>query len=55
MASYRIRLGHSIQAYSSAGLDVFGTKLNWQPHRMVSEILQENLGILVIKNRIHIE
>ena len=55
MASYRIRFGHSIQAYSSAGIDVLGTKMDWQPHRIVSEILQESLGILVIKNRIHIE
>ena len=59
LADYRIRFGHSIQACSNAegGIRRIGEKNELVPnysHRLVSETLQESLGILM-KNRIHKE
>ena len=63
MADYRIRFGHSIQAHSSAECEIrrIGEKnelVSWLPgysHRMMSEIFQESLGILIKRKRIHNE
>ena len=57
LADCRIQFGHSIQACSSAGLDVSGRKTNWLASFLatITELcLQEKLRILM-KNRIHKE
>ena len=57
LASYRIRFGHSIKhaVVREVAIREKNELVSYLPgysHRMVSEILQESLGILIIKKYI---